>query len=95
MNCDEYTKKLNEHKLYVNNFCMKNNNYINKDICFIYDNKNINDNDRYLAKKQVIRCLNENNTKCSKLLENDITKKNLVFENNVRLVLLAGLFLVL
>lgn len=95
MECTKSNEYLNTYKNSINQFCLKKNNYIENDICFVYNKNNLNKYDNLIAKKQVLSCLSSENPKCSKILENELTKKNLVFENNVRLVLLGGLFLFL
>lgn len=95
MNCNEINYQLNRFKNSVDKYCLAKNNFIKDDICFIYNKDLINKNNNIIAKKQVLSCLSNKNPNCGKILQNELAKKNLVFENNVRLALLGGLILFL
>ena len=95
MNCNEINYQLHRFKNSVNTYCLDGTNYIDSDICFVYNKNGLNNHNNLIAKKQVLSCLSTENLNCGKILDNELAKKNLVFENNVRLVLLGGLFLFL
>lgn len=95
MNCNNYKTLLNSNKDSINSHCLKNNNYLSSDICYIHHPYTLDTTDLLVAKKQAISCLNKSNNKCSKILESELAKKSLIMETNLRLVFLAGLFIML
>lgn len=95
MDCAQYQNILNGYKKNIDKHCLKKKNHIDSDICFIHDLYTLNDSDKLIAKKQAISCLNETSKNCNKILDSDLARKNLIMETNMRLVFLAGIFIML
>ena len=95
MICNNYKSLLSSNKNAINKHCLKDNNYLTSDICYIHDPYTLDTSDILISKKRAISCLNKNDPKCSKILESNLAKKNLIIETNMRLIFLTGILIML